>query len=176
MSERYGLPASHQKEFLRVGENYQLRTKQVLKVPVEKAFSFFEDPANLSEITPDWLDFQTINHEVNSDLFEGAELRFTIRWFSLRFAWQTKITEYLPPERFTDLQVRGPYRLWEHKHFFEEIPEGTLMRDEVMYRIPFGILGRLLHGVIIRKQLEEIFNYRALRIDEWSGGTFKQKT
>lgn len=175
MSERYRLPSSYQTKFTKAGKNYRLITAQVLRVPAEKAFSFFEDPANLFEITPDWLDFKPVGHKGNSDIYEGAEFDFTIRWLSVRFTWRTRITAYRPPERFTDVQIRGPYRHWEHTHIFEEIPEGTLMHDEVTYRIPLGMLGRMLHGIVIRKQLEDIFSYRAYRIAEWSEGIFKKK-
>jgi len=53
MSEKYILPATFSIEFLKVNsQTYQLRTKQLLPVPQEKAFPFFEDPENLFEITP----------------------------------------------------------------------------------------------------------------------------
>ena len=43
--------------------------------------------------------------------------------------------------RFVDRQVKGPFRLWEHTHAFEERPDGTLIRDAVLYRMPYGPLG-----------------------------------
>jgi ligand-binding SRPBCC domain-containing protein len=72
---------------------------------------------------------------------------------------------------FTDVQVKGPYALWKHLHTFEPVTEGTLMMDVVTYRMPFGILGRILHGTLIKKQLQDIFSYRAVRIAQWSDGT-----
>ncbi|HDY72401.1 MAG TPA: hypothetical protein ENH50_12135 [Nitrospirae bacterium] len=54
-------------------------------------------------------------------------------------------------ERFTDIQIRGPYRFWSHLHTFEEVPEGTLMRDEVTYRLSHT--AGLLHRSIIKRQL-----------------------
>ncbi|MDH4164633.1 MAG: hypothetical protein OEW15_18385 [Nitrospirota bacterium] len=47
------------------------------------------------------------------------------------------------------------------------------MNDSVTYRLPSGPLGRLAHNVIIRRQLENIFRYRAKRITEWAHGTFR---
>jgi hypothetical protein len=38
------------------------------------------------------------------------------------------------------------------------------MLDVVRYELPFGILGDVVHGLIVRRQLEHIFEYRARRI------------
>jgi hypothetical protein len=34
----------------------------------------------------------------------------------------------------------------------------------VDYSLPFGVLGRLAHGIFVRRQLEAIFDYRAREI------------
>ena len=125
---------------------------------------FFEKPENLSEITPDWLHFRFDNKGIQSRTFEGAEFNYTIRWFSFRIKWHTRISEYRRPEMFTDIQVQGPYVMWTHRHAFESVPDGTLMRDFVTYMIPCGCIGKILHSMIIKKQLQDIFSYRAVRI------------
>jgi ligand-binding SRPBCC domain-containing protein len=89
--------------------------------------------------------------------------------------WRSRITGYRPPEEFTDVQLVGPYRSWSHLHTFEETPDGTLMRDIVTYQLPFGPAGRVVHTLAVRKQLEDIFRYRAMRIDEWARGEMKSK-
>ena len=154
---------------------YLLRTSQVIAIPVEKAFLFFEKPGNLSEITPDWLNFRFDNKCGQRETFEGAEFDYTIRWFFIKLKWHTKISAYSRPKRFTDVQVKGPYVMWEHLHTFEPVPEGTLLRDAVTYRIPFDRIGKIFYRLIIQKQLQNIFSYRAVRIAEWADGTFKSK-
>ena len=48
----------------------------------------------------------------------------------------------MPSERFVDVQLSGPYRLWHHTHEFRPHPDGgTLMTDTVRYALPFGPLG-----------------------------------
>jgi hypothetical protein len=46
---------------------------------------------------------------------------------------------------------------------------GIQMRDIVHYRLPGGVIGRLLHPWLIRPRLEEIFDYRKHRITELFG-------
>ena len=74
--------------------------------------------------------------------------------------WLTRIETWEPPLRFVDRQIRGPYAFWEHSHSFEPVAEGTLIRDRIRYRIPFGILGDLAQLLVVRRDLERIFDYR----------------
>ncbi len=155
-------------------KTFRLSASQVLPVMRAKVFSFFEDPRNLFQITPAWLDFRMLDSS-KSAVFEGAEFDYTIRWLFLKMLWRSRITGYRPPESFTDIQLRGPYRYWSHLHSFSEAEEGTLMTDEVTYRLPFGPFGMFLHRLIIRRQLREIFCYRAARIAQWAAGDFRNR-
>ena len=154
---------------------WELSASQVLPLPREQAFVFFEDPRNLFDITPDWLRFVMKDRESKTEMLEGAEFDYTIRWLGVTLHWTSRIEAYRPPEQFTDVQLVGPYRSWRHRHTFEEVPGGTLMRDIVTYQLPFGPLGSVAHTLAVRHQLKNIFRYRAARINEWARGTFRKK-
>ena len=34
------------------------------------------------------------------------------------------------------------------------------MKDTVDYELPFGFIGTLAHGLLVKKKLEHIFNFR----------------
>ncbi len=91
---------------------------------------------------------------------QGALIDYTIRWLGFPIRWKTEICEYEPPYRFVDQQIRGPYTLWHHTHAFSEINGMTEMTDYVRYQMPLGPIGRIAHSAFIRKQLQEIFEYR----------------
>ena len=146
---------------------YQLEASLFLPVRRRKAFSFFEDPRNLFEITPAWLDFRMLFPE-QSEVHEGAEFAYTIKWLGITVGWKSRIIRYHPPVSFTDIQLKGPYRSWEHLHVFEEAEGGTIMKDTVTYTLPLAAL--LIHRPVIKRQLRDIFSYRASRIDEWVRG------
>jgi ligand-binding SRPBCC domain-containing protein len=176
ITEKYDLPPTFQIRFQKPDRHtYLLSTSQIIAIPVEKAFSFFEKPENLFEITPDWLEFRFDTKGGQSETFDGAEFDYSIRWFAIKIHWHTKIAEYRRPELFTDVQVKGPYVMWRHLHTFKPVHEGTLIRDAVTYRIPFGHIGKIFHQLFIKKQLRDIFSYRAVRIAEWADGAFKSK-
>lgn len=167
------LPPTFAIEFHRIDLlTHRLTTSQVLPLTPEEIFPFFEDPGNLFKITPGWLDFRMVEGK-RSTVYEGAEFNYTIKLFGLRIGWRSRIIDYRPPAQFVDIQLKGPYRHWHHLHTFEAVPGGTLMRDEVTYRPPFIALP--LHEVIIKRRLEDIFSYRALRVWEWTQGEIKPK-
>jgi ligand-binding SRPBCC domain-containing protein len=62
------------------------------------------------------------------------------------------------------VQARGPYKSWRHTHTFRETADGIEMVDRVEYELPFGILGRLAAGSLVRRELERIFEYRGRAI------------
>lgn len=132
-------------------------------------FAFFADPANLPRVTPAALRLRLLTPIVA--LAPGAVLDCEIRWLGLPLHWRTFIREFDPPYRFVDVQVRGPWARWEHRHRFLEDNGGTLMEDRVTYRPPLGVLGGGVHRVLLRRQLERAWEHRQRRLSELLAGT-----
>ncbi|HEV1997000.1 MAG TPA: SRPBCC family protein [Candidatus Dormibacteraeota bacterium] len=134
--------------------------EQVLDLPQRDVFRFFSDAGNLRLITPAALAFKF--EEPPPDQLEvGSEIRYRIKVAGIPVRWTTRIREWDPPHRFADLQARGPYAYWLHTHTFSEIDGGrTLMRDRVIYRVPFGPVGEVARRVFVEPQLKLIFDYR----------------
>ncbi|HZP80413.1 MAG TPA: SRPBCC family protein [Chthonomonadaceae bacterium] len=151
---------------------YVLEREQWVPASLETAFDFFVDPYNLPRITPPWLGFQIVRLEPPV-IQAGTLIDYRLKWFGVPYFWQTLIEAWEPGVRFVDTQKRGPYILWHHTHTFATHDEGVLLSDRVRYRLPFGPLGALLHTLLVRRQLEAIFDYRAEQIAALlSGGTF----
>ena len=68
-----------------------------------------------------------------------------------------------------DLQEKGPYAYWLHRHSFESVEGGVRMTDRVEYRLPFGAPGWWIAGWWVRRRLDEIFDYRERIIHEVFG-------
>ena len=147
---------------------YTLRCETLAPLPIGGVFRVFEDPYNLARLTPPWLHFRLTSKE-RVEMRKGAEIDYVIRWLGVPMRWRTVIAEYDPPHLFVDEQVRGPYPLWRHRHTFETAAEGTLVRDRVDYALPFGVLGRAAHAMLVGAQLRRIFAYRQAKLDELFG-------
>ena len=139
------------------------RTQRIRRSP-DETFAFFADPWNLEAITPPWLRFRIT--EAEAPLHEGALLAYRLHLFAVPIHWRTQIARWQPPRTFTDVQLSGPYALWEHTHRFAPVTGGTEVYDHVRYRIPFGPLGTAAQRFLVRRWLDEIFDYRAARLRE----------
>jgi ligand-binding SRPBCC domain-containing protein len=143
--------------------HHVLRREQRLPGPPEAVFPFFADAGNLEAITPPWLGFHVVT--APPEMRAGALIEYRLRLHGVPVAWLTRIDDWAPSERFVDVQLSGPYRLWHHTHEFEPAGAGgTLMRDTVRYALGFGALGALAHRAVVRRDLEAIFAYRAQRV------------
>lgn len=119
-------------------------------------FAFFADAANLEALTPDLLRFRILTPPP-IEMRRGARIDYRLRVHGVPLRWRSEITHWLPPWRFVDRQVRGPYRLWIHEHEFEARGAATVCRDRVTWSAPGGgIMARRL----VAPDLERIFAHR----------------
>lgn len=149
-------------------DHYILRYEQWFPRPVSQVFDFFADARNLETITPPWLAFQ-IATPGSIPMRAGATITYRLRWHGVPIRWVTEIECWEPPFGFVDVQRQGPYALWHHTHAFEEHNGGTRMTDRVRYRLPLGLIGGVFHRLLVRRDLERIFDYRAQRVNELFG-------
>ena len=131
---------------------YQIKTKQKLPITVKQAWDFLSDPKNLSEITPDYMNFKILSG-ADKSIYPGQLIQYEVTpLFGITLKWVTEITHVIDKKYFVDEQRFGPYSLWHHKHFIKKIEGGVEMEDVVDYKIPFGILGRIAHQLIVKKK------------------------
>ena len=141
------------------GKTYTLERTQLIPKSRDDVFAFFSDAFNLESITPSFLGFEILT-PAPIDIQEGTLIDYRITLFGFPMKWRTRIERFDPQTSFVDTQIRGPYALWHHTHTFEDSPDGTLMRDTVLYRLPFGFLGTIAHSLFVRRTLQRIFQYR----------------
>lgn len=147
---------------------YILRREQWIVRPIDEVFAFFADAHNLEKITPPWLGFKIVSMSTDS-IEAGTIIHYRLRLHGIPVYWRTNICHWNPPYSFVDEQARGPYKTWRHTHTFEAYGSRTKMMDEVQYLLPFGILGRIVHLLQVRKDVSRIFDYRRERIDRLFG-------
>ena len=139
---------------------YRLESGQSLPISLETAWAFFSDPHNLQQITPVWLDFK-ITNTIADKMHPGMIISYRLTTlFQLPTSWVTEITHVNEPHFFVDEMKLGPYRFWHHQHRFIEQTDGIEMQDTVHYALKFGWLGQILHNMVIRSKLNDIFDYR----------------
>ena len=138
---------------------YCLKSKSIANRGKNEVFDFFSSPSNLGLATPQWMNFRIL--ETQTPILKGSEFIYQINIGPIPLKWKSEIIHWDQDNEFVDLQIKGPYKLWWHRHKLTEQADGTvLMEDTVLYRIPLGYLGRIAHKLLIQNILKRIFNYR----------------
>ena len=148
---------------------YTLNAKQNLPISLDEAWDFISDPINLKFITPKYMGFDILSG-ANKTMYPGQIIQYLVKpVLGIKTKWVTEITHVKDKEYFVDEQRFGPYALWHHKHFIKEIDGGVEMEDIIDYKIPLGWLGQLMHPILVKPKLDEIFEYRQNKLIEIFG-------
>lgn len=153
--------------FKHEGGLYTLYAKQTVSKEIGLLWGFFRKPTNLNKLTPEDVHFK-IKSGKSDDFYEGKIISYKIKPFKLlALNWVTEISQIKEGSYFIDNQVSGPYKMWHHEHHFKNNGDGTTdIIDKVKYKLPFYILGGLMHKMFIRKKLLNIFMFRQKKIND----------
>jgi ligand-binding SRPBCC domain-containing protein len=145
---------------------YTFIREQFVQTDINTAWDFLKNPANLDRITPPDLQFEIIS-EVPRKMFDGLIIEYRIRipGFGVR-KWVAEIKHIKEMHSFVDEQRIGPYNFWYHYHQIDQVDGSIKLIDRVYYKVPYGVLGRLLHFLLIHRTLERIFSYRMGKLYE----------
>ena len=170
---------------------HRVEFEQWLPVDVEKVFLFFANPNNLPRIMPPATGTRlaalrlvppvaSIEGVRDSNLGSlagvGSEIVTSFRLFPFlpfRAQWIALITEFEWNHHFADIQKKGPFKQFQHRHEFsaktQNNVEGTIVRDVIDYDPGFGLLGQLANKFFIAPSLQQTFEYRQKTLEKLLG-------
>jgi len=149
---------------------HQLIRTQKIPAPVDAVWTFISRPENLKQITPAYMGFEITTPHLPDVMYPGLIIAYRVRPLAgIPLTWVTEINHVEEGRYFVDDQRSGPYALWHHEHLLEPIEGGVLMTDRVSYRLPLGPLGELVHRLLVRRQLEAIFDFRVAALESRFG-------
>lgn len=132
----------------------------IVDAPLEKVRAFHGDTAALKKLSPPLMFVQL--HDVEP-LAEGSTADFTLWFGPLPIRWQA-IHHNVTNFGFTDVQARGPAKLWRHTHTFTPISAGqTRVDDVVEFEHHEGWRGLLTRFFFSRLNLLVLFTFRKWR-------------
>lgn len=139
---------------------HPFQQKQSLPISLEEAWEFSSNPNNLLKLTPDWMHLKLKGH-VPNEMYAGMKIRQELKpVLGIPLTWVTEITQMEEKVYFIDEQRVGPYRYWHHEHRLHEVPTGVEVIDTLHYALPFNIIGEIVHQLVVKKKVVEVFDYR----------------
>jgi ligand-binding SRPBCC domain-containing protein len=146
--------------------------ESVIRATPERVFAFHEQPDVLSLLMPPWESARVVQAAKISEVGTQAIIETKIIG-PITARWVAQHTIYEPPRLFEDIQVKGPFRSWRHRHIIELHAEGAMLRDEIDYEPPLGFLGRTIALLLVQRRLEKFFAYRHDVTRRWCEGKDK---
>ena len=149
--------------------------EQFLPISLDEAWDFFSKPGNLNEITPEDMQFEILTKDIPR-MYQGQIIQYNVTPLPfVKMGWVTEITHVEDRKMFVDEQRFGPYAFWHHQHQFEEVSGGVKMIDILHYRVPLGIVGKLVNWLLINKKVKGIFDYRFKVLENKFGNSVLRK-
>lgn len=137
-----------------------------IRASPERVFGFHEQQNALELLLPPWESARVIQSAKISEV--GTRAIVETRIFGpITMRWIAEHTIYDPPRVFEDIQIKGPFRSWRHRHLILPHAEGAILKDEIEYEPSLGFLGRALAPLLIENRLRKLFEYRHQVTREW---------
>lgn len=173
--------ATHTIQNVKLSQKIQF--EQWVPVEIGKVFLFFANPQNLPRIMPPATETKLIAVNLVSPPDAatkhgeqlagiGSEIVTSFRLFRflpIHAKWTARITEFEWDHHFADLQIKGPFKHFYHRHEVKSETRnsvaGTTVRDAIEYEVGFGFLGRFAEK-FIAGQLQQTFLYRQRKLQE----------
>jgi uncharacterized protein (TIGR01777 family) len=138
-------------------ERFSLTTR--IARPAEEVFAWHERPGALARLCPPWERVEEV--AASGGIRDGARVTVRNRVGPCWLEWRLEHRDYVAGRQFRDVQLHGPFQVWEHLHRVEPDGSGACrLTDEISYRLPGGAVGRALGARYVRTQLGRLFAWR----------------
>ncbi len=145
---------------------YHLKKEQWIDVPKDQVWDFFSRPENLLKITPSDMNMK-IEDIPEGAMYPGMILRYKVSpLMGIPLSWTSHISAVKEGDYFVDDMLEGPFKVWHHQHRFESKDGGTLIIDDLHYRIPLEPLSKIFHPILVQRNLEKMFQHRESVVKE----------
>jgi uncharacterized protein (TIGR01777 family) len=92
---------------------------------------------------------------------DGSRVTLGIHIGPLCLRWVSEHCDFHEDHQFRDIQVSGPFALWDHTHRIEpDGPAACYLEDHIKYDLPLSSLAHGLAGPFLRRKLNRLFAYR----------------
>lgn len=117
-------------------------------------FAFLDRPSNVKRVTPTTMAVSLESHP--DDLRLGTVFAYRLKRWPLDLVWDVVVSEYSPPNGFTNVKARGFFPKWAHQHSIIAADGGTELKVSLEYEVPPGIYNTLTNSYVIRDAMTEL--------------------
>ena len=137
----------------------EVQRRTEMPVSARALFDWHERPGAFDRLTPAWMPVALRHRE--GGIRDGARVTIALPMGPIAIPWTLGHTGYRAGEEFRDIQIRGPFRRWEHVHRMEPVSEhASVLDDRIAFALPVPPLGDLVAGWYTRMELARLLQWR----------------
>lgn len=130
----------------------------VFNFEAEKLFSYHEQEGVLNRLTPCWEKVYFLSR--TGPISEDSKVFLKVGAGPFLMDYVARHTDYKKDEYFVDVQEKGPFKNYTHRHEFSSLNNGSVLHDNISYKLYFSPVSDFLGGYFLNKKLEKMFRYR----------------
>ena len=140
-----------------------------IPAPIERVFDLSRN-ISLHKISMKHKREEAIAGVTSGLINKGESVTWRARHLFKTRTFTSKITEMVAPQKFTDQMTQGDFTSFEHEHYFKPAENGTIVIDIVHFQTPYGILGKILNKIYLKRYLEKMISERNQVISQYAAG------
>lgn len=129
-----------------------------IHAPAADVFRYHTRTGAFDRLTPPWMDVRVL--ERHGGITPGSRVVLDAPAGPFTARWVIEHRDYVEGRQFRDVQLSGPFPRWVHTHSVEPSGNGAILVDDVEYEMPGGLVGELLVGRHVHRELDRMFRYR----------------
>lgn len=118
--------------------------KVEIKAPIEKVFSYIDDPTN----SPEWVTNMIEVNDVKGSRV-GRHFNWVWKMVGMKFNGESTTTEEIPNKRIVLKSKGGIEATWDFE--FEAKKNVTILDVDVDYKVPVPVLGKLAEKLVLKR-------------------------
>jgi uncharacterized protein len=146
----------------------------VMPVDAAELLAWHARPGAFERLNPPWDPVEVMWRQGGIGPGDRTQLRLGPRFFPV--SWVAEHRALAEGTGFADVQVKGPFTSWEHRHLIRSADtettnsnsvktssadiQSSILEDRITYQLPLGAIGQGVGGALVRRQLERVFSYR----------------
>jgi ligand-binding SRPBCC domain-containing protein len=136
-----------------------------IHAPAERCFDLMRDIRLHTETTAHTHE-KAVDGVTDGMIGVGQKVTFEGTHFGIRQRLTVEVTEFDRPHLFVDEMTEGTFRSFKHVHQFVQARSGTLMRDTLIWRSPYGVLGKIVDRLFLERHLRDLVATRNAKLKE----------
>jgi len=137
-----------------------------VSVPVEKLFSWHENPGAFERLTPS---FDPVKVSKRMGGVDGGTVYIDMKAGPIPLTWVAQHHSYKKNVQFLEDQTSGPFvgplpfwnGTWHHQHLFKKVDsKNSIVTDRLNYDFPMDPFGSIFGSWYTKKRLKQMFAYR----------------